>query len=205
MGQVDALRAGHLPATLQEAGSAADTRRMDEPNGVPAADGEPAKRVRELRRERGLSRRALARRAGLASGAVVAIERGRHVPSEGELAQIAGACGVEPEALVPVPRPDLALAAGSGTSPLRGEAALDALLREYLSMVAELRSNRQASPESLRQGDLSELARALGDSPDAIEARLMQLLGSDEHEACELRAAIVPSSDVPSRVEQSSI
>ncbi len=177
---------------------------MDEPKGWAAADADPGSRVEELRRSRGLSRRALARRAGLTAGAVTAIERGRRLPSEDELVGIAGACGVEPETLIPAPKPDLALAMGSGTSTLRGEAALEALLREYLSMVAELRSNQRAGADSLRQGDLSELARALGDTPEAIEARLMQLLGSDEHEACELRQAIVPSSGVPARVEQSS-
>jgi transcriptional regulator with XRE-family HTH domain len=71
--------------------------------------------------------------------------------------------------------------------------APDALLREYLSMLLELRDTQRISPTSLRQEDLSELAAALGGTPEAIEARLMELLGTDEQEAWQLRTTILPS------------
>jgi len=71
--------------------------------------------------------------------------------------------------------------------------APDALLREYLSMLLELRDTQRISPTSLRQEDLSELATALGGTPEAIEARLMELLGTDEQEAWQLRTTILPS------------
>lgn len=79
------------------------------------------------------------------------------------------------------------------TGELQGEAAFDALLREYLSMVLELRNSREAAPSSIRQDDLCELARALGGTPEAIEVRLMQLLGTDQHNAWQVRSTILPS------------
>ena len=173
---------------------------MEDLNGSAGNLGEPGRRIWHLRLAGGVSRRQLAKRSGLSRGTIAALERGRRQPSPDELTRIAAACGVEPGSLTPAREGELTLAVvGSSRGAMvavRGEAAFDALLREYLSMVVELRSNRRASAESLRQGDLSELARALGDTPEAIEGRLMQLLGSDHDAASELRAAITPSFGV---------
>lgn len=148
-----------------------------------------------------MSRAGLASASGLTRKQITAFERGKSSLSEQELTALAEACDVEVGALAP-PGYNLAVAVGvlSNGAPgeLRGQAALDALLREYLSMVVELRDGRDAPPSSLRQDDLSELARALGGTPEAIEARLIELLGTDEQEAWQLRATILPSlGDAP--------
>jgi hypothetical protein len=70
--------------------------------------------------------------------------------------------------------------------------AQDALLREYLAMVLELRDAPDMAPASIRQDDLSELARALGGNPEAIESRLVELLGTDSAQAWELRTTLWP-------------
>src|SRR5262245_1841132 len=71
--------------------------------------------------------------------------------------------------------------------------AMDGLLREYLAMVVELR-NAPVTAATLRDADLSELALALGGSPDAIEARLRELIDADEQDVSELRQAILAAS-----------
>ena len=71
--------------------------------------------------------------------------------------------------------------------------AMDRLLREYLAMVMELR-NAPVNAMTLRNADLSELALALGGTPDAIEARLRELLRADEQDVTELRRAIMLAS-----------
>jgi transcriptional regulator with XRE-family HTH domain len=157
--------------------------------------------LRRLRRTNNMSRAQLASAAGLSRKQITAFERGNPSLSDAELGALADALRVEVTSLTP-PGCNLAVAAGvlsnGAVGELRGEAAFDALLREYLSMVLELRNGRHAPASSLRQDDLSELARALGGSPEAIEARLIDLLGTDEQEAWQLRATILPSlGDAP--------
>ena len=60
-------------------------------------------------------------------------------------------------------------------------------------MVQELRQAQGLPLSSLRQHDLSELAIALGGTPEAIEARLIELLDTDRRHAEQLRASIMPS------------
>jgi hypothetical protein len=60
-----------------------------------------------------------------------------------------------------------------------GGDARDALLREYLSMVVELRSGRAVEPPTLRRDDLTELASALGETPEEVEAHLLRLLATE--------------------------
>jgi transcriptional regulator with XRE-family HTH domain len=155
------------------------------------------RRLQELRRSNGISRAKLARSSGVSRRKVVALERGKAASiSTADLSALATACGADVDVLER-PAFRLTTAAGpvSATDPgaLQGEAATDALLREYVSMVFELRESRGLSPAALRQDDLSELARALGGTPEAIEARLVTLLGADEEQAWRLRTAIVPS------------
>ena len=67
-------------------------------------------------------------------------ERGRFSPTDSELSALAAGCGVEVETLQPRASRIVLTAAPSSTgaiAELRGEAAFDALLREYVSMVLE--------------------------------------------------------------------
>ena len=144
------------------------------------------------REQAGLSTRKLARSSGLEHRRVVALEQGGAEPDERELGVLAQACGTTVFALLP-PGYGLEML-GSDAVPAAGEGALDALLREYLSMVVELRSGRAVTAPSLRHDDLVELAAALGDTPNAIEARLVTLLGTDSTDAPAIRSLILPST-----------
>ena len=152
-------------------------------------------RLHRLRRSNAMSRARLAWASGLSRRRVASLERGKASISAADLTALAEACGVDVDVLT---RPELRITnvpgpMSQGSEELRGEAATDALLREYVSMVVELREFRALSPADLRQDDLSELAQALGGTPEAIEARLVELLGADEEQASRLRTAISPS------------
>ena len=57
------------------------------------------RRLVDLRRERGLTQRALARAAGLSQALVAELERGKHPPSKQSKHKIAAALGIDPNAL----------------------------------------------------------------------------------------------------------
>lgn len=153
-------------------------------------------RLEESRRDAGLSRRKLAKRSGVAPRRIHDLEQGAALPSDRELGTLAQACRISVFELLPpgyslrIIDPDDAV---DGRE-LRGADASDALLREYLSMVVELRSGRQVTPPTLRHDDLVELAAALGDTPGAIEARLVRLLDADGSQGAEILSMILPST-----------
>ena len=59
-------------------------------------------------------------------------------------------------------------------------------------MIYELRNLPPDSAIPLRESDLSTLADALGGTPEAIESRLVELIGVNRDEAARLRAMIAP-------------
>jgi transcriptional regulator with XRE-family HTH domain len=148
--------------------------------------------LRRTRVERGLTGTEAARAAGLRRRHIRDFERGRVAPTDHELAVLAAVYLVPVERLVPPGGRITVVATGTGGE-VRGAAALDALLREYVSMVLELRGASSLPATTLRHEDLTELARALGGTPDAIEAKLVELLGADESAAHDVRTAIFPT------------
>ena len=138
--------------------------------------------LQTVRAGAGLSSRKLARASGLAIKRVSQLESGDGLPTDRELGVLAQACGVSVFDLLP-PGYTLRVLLHDGTAgpqELQGQVALDALLREYVAMVVELRAGRAVTPPTLRHEDLVELATALGDTPESIEARLVNLLGADD-------------------------
>jgi transcriptional regulator with XRE-family HTH domain len=161
--------------------------------------GEFGARLEEVRREQRLSRRRLAAACKLSPRRLRAFEKGEAAPTEPELDRLARCLDVE---VVTLWRSDdgptvaAGMAADVTVGDLRGEAASDALLCEYLMMVRELRGSQvDTDAPALRQDDLSELADALGGSPEAIEARLKDLLTTNDADARALRSLILPSLD----------
>ncbi len=153
-------------------------------------------RLEESRRDAGLSRRKLAKRSGVALRRIDDLEQGAGLPTDRELGTLAQACRVSVFDLLP---PGYSLRIlnqddAVDSRELRGAEASDALLREYLSMVVELRSGRPVTPPTLRHDDLVELAAALGDTPGAIEARLVRLLDTDGSQGAEILSMILPST-----------
>ncbi len=78
------------------------------------------------------------------------------------------------------------------------------MLREYLSMIAELREVPPGGTTPLRQPDLAALADALGGTPESIETRLVQLTGVSHEEAVRLRSMILPPRSLPSPMREVS-
>ena len=143
------------------------------------ANDDVGDRLQQLRRSLGKSRGQLARTSGLTRREVAAFERGRSSMSEADLRALADACGVDIDELAP---PDLRLALAAhalsdqGAVQLEGDAAREALLREYVLMLVDLRGSADVPASSLRQDDLAELARVVGGTPEAVEDRLTDLL-----------------------------
>ena len=150
-------------------------------------------RLEQVRTAHDISQRRLARATGLSARQIAAFEAGRATPSGDEAAALADVLGIDPEELMP-PGHRLAMVGPGREGEQRGTAALDALLREYVSMVLELRGSDELPVATLRHDDLTELARALGGTPDAIEARLVDLLGTDARGAHAARATIFPAA-----------
>jgi len=149
------------------------------PQTEHTANADVGEGLRQLRRTHGKSRGQLARASALTRRQVAAFERGKSSLSEADLRTLAEACGVDVDELAPR-NLRLALAAHAlsdqGAVQLEGEAARDALLREYVLMLVDLRGSVDVPVSSLRQDDLEELARVVGGTPAAIEERLTYLL-----------------------------
>jgi transcriptional regulator with XRE-family HTH domain len=162
-----------------------------------------------VRKQQGLSRTVVARSAGLTRRELAAYERGRTEVPESDLWCLAGSCGVDVADLLPRRDPlhiaadHSAIGVGDTVRRLRNPEP-DDMLREYLSMIYELRRVPPGAPSPLRQPDLAALADALGGTPESIEARLMQLTGVSHEEAVRLRTMILPPLSLPSPVRDAS-
>jgi transcriptional regulator with XRE-family HTH domain len=156
------------------------------------------RQLRHVRRKQGLSRAEVARSAGLTRRELAAYERGRVEIPDSDLWCLAGSCGVDVGELLPQRDPLRidsslsSLAIGDTIRQLRAPAEPDGVLREYLAMIYELRNLPPGTRVPLREADLSTLADALGGTPEVIEARLVELVGTNREEAARLRAMILP-------------
>jgi transcriptional regulator with XRE-family HTH domain len=180
----------------------AKTARRDGPSSRQLG-----RHLKQIRRKQGLSRAEVARSAGLTRRELGAYERGSVDVPESDLWCLAGSCGVDVSELLPSRDPlhvssDLSsLAVGDSIRHLRGPTEPDGLLREYLSMIYELRNLPPGSRVPLREPDLMTLADALGGTPDAIEQKLTELIGASREEAARLRAMILPPLSLPAAFE----
>jgi transcriptional regulator with XRE-family HTH domain len=161
----------------------------------PSGDSDFGPSLRAVRERAGLSPRKLAKSSGVDVRRITELERSAAPPTDRELGALAQACRVSVFDLLPPGYVGvLAHDDACGAHEVRGAEASDALLREYLSMVLELRSNRVVTAPTLRHDDLVELAAALGDTPEAIEVRLVALLDTDAADADAIRSMILPST-----------
>jgi len=143
-----------------------------------------------------LSPRKLSRVSGVPARRISDLEQGDAMPTDRELGALAQGCGRSIFDLLP-PGYGLRLldhAESNGARELTGRDAIEALLQEYVSMVVELRSGRAVTAPTLRHDDLVELAAALGDTPETIETRLVELLDSNSVDANAIRSLILPST-----------
>jgi transcriptional regulator with XRE-family HTH domain len=184
---------------LRKSSSKADSKA--EPRGDPKPEHKPTRRsgqqLRQVRRKQGLSRAEVARSAGLTRRELAAYERGRVQIPDSDLWCLAGSCGVDVGELLPQRAPlhvesDLStLAIGDSIRHLRSPNEPDGTLREYMATIYELRNLPPGTTVPLREADLAALADALGETPEAIESRLVEVVGTNREEAARLRAMIL--------------
>jgi transcriptional regulator with XRE-family HTH domain len=172
--------------------------REDDSASNPRSPKQVGRQLRNVRRKQGLTRAEVARSAGLTRRELAAYERGRVEIPESDLWCLAGSCGVDVAELLPQ-RDELridssisTLAIGDSIRHLRTIDEPDGMLRQYLAMIYELRNLPPDATVPLREADLATLADALGGTPEAIEARLADVIGADRDEAARLRAMILP-------------
>jgi transcriptional regulator with XRE-family HTH domain len=179
---------------VHSAASAADESQMTA-HEHDAAPGFGAC-LRAVRHRADLSKRSVAKRSGIPLRRVSALDAGAEVPTDRELGALAQACQVSVFDLLPSGYSLRLLAQDetSGAREVSGTEATDALLREYLSMVVEMRAGRPVTAPTLRHEDLVELAAALGDDPEAIGARLVELLDAETADGPALVSMILPST-----------
>jgi transcriptional regulator with XRE-family HTH domain len=166
---------------LQEPGGRVDIDRM-----APLRKPSVTSPLAAVRQAKDLSRTGLAHASGVPRRRIVGYERGRARLTHEELSAIAEVLDVTTVEIAPH---------ASVAHLTYGASAEDDLLREYVSMLLELRNLRDVSPSSLRHEDLGELARVLGGSAEAIEARVMELLEVNGTRAAEIVHTILPSLD----------
>lgn len=117
-------------------------------------------RIRELRKARGMSARALAERVGVHPQHVFAIERGRFTPTIPTLEKIAGALGVPVGDLFAEPARE-------------GEAQENAFWRNYLAYAREALGQSESPDDHDRGASMEEVVRrlsVLGLDPEDIWA-----------------------------------
>jgi transcriptional regulator with XRE-family HTH domain len=160
-----------------------------------------ARRLGELlgnaRQSAGLSRREAASVAGVTPQAIRAYERGSESVPDDVAEKLAAAYGCSLATLLPSRGVDPVslepgrLHVGSASAPLGSDdPPSDEVLRSYLGLLYELRDAKPGSELPLRDRDLDALAAALGDDPETIEVRLVELMDVTREEAAAMRATL---------------
>jgi transcriptional regulator with XRE-family HTH domain len=154
--------------------------------------------LREARVTAGLSRRETAARAGCTTGQLRAFERGEAQPDDAQMERLALACSRPGGGLVPtrddtpVALEDGRLRVGGSSAPLRSDdPPTDEVLRSYLGVVYGIRDSKPGTRIPLRDRDLDALATALGDDPEVVETRLVELMDVTREEAAAMRGALI--------------
>ena len=151
--------------------------------------------LRNVRRERGLSRADVARSAGLTKRELAAYEHGRTEVPDHDLFCLAGSCGVDVDDLLPG-RDDLRVGPSGSSLTIGHETrtanGTDDALRTFSEMIKELRVLVPGAPVPWRVEDMTALAQTLGGTPASIETRLVELTGASPDEAAQMRAVLVP-------------
>jgi DNA-binding transcriptional regulator YiaG len=117
--------------------------------------------ITEARGAAGLNSRALARATGIPKRRLVDLERGHAAPTDEERELLVDACGVTREVQ-------------------QADVDTSAVLHEYVSMVAELRSTTPERFGPVRQEDVAILATAFGDPPEVVKERIARILSNLE-------------------------
>lgn len=159
--------------------------------------GESAHRLQEARARAGLPLEAAATAASLDRALLDDLERGRRRPRPAELQRLSAAYGVDLSDVLP-PRRPVEYDRGTGLLVLDGvrqrrvkEAAGEGVHVAYLALLYAVRGARPGQQVQLRASDVEALRAVVGDDPDHVEQRLVELMGSSREEASLLRRLLV--------------
>ncbi|MDQ3385242.1 MAG: helix-turn-helix transcriptional regulator, partial [Actinomycetota bacterium] len=142
--------------------------------------------VGRARTAAGLTLEEAARRSGLPVPVLEDVERGGRTVSPEELDALAGAYGTDVAGLVPPRQP---VGVDQEAKTLRADGHVAAFgeasdpLAVYLSMIYAVRSVERGSRIQLRDDDLDVLAGLVGEDPEEVERRLIELMGCSREEA----------------------
>ncbi|HUF33064.1 MAG TPA: helix-turn-helix domain-containing protein [Acidimicrobiales bacterium] len=131
---------------------------------------------------------------GLTVATITDLEHGRRLLSVADHDRLATAYGVEGSALIPPRTPVVVdeaarvIRLGEREADLGDEADV---LASYLSLVYDVRGAQPGKRIPLRDEDIDALAAVVGDDPDQIEDRLIELMGCTRDEARSLRALLL--------------
>jgi transcriptional regulator with XRE-family HTH domain len=157
---------------------------------IPSPHDLPPERLgsllRSARRKAKLSRRRVARDAGLASSTLIALERGWERITPNVLDRLLAIYGTSVDALVPRREPVVVTASelsfGREIRVLAANAR-DEVLRDYLEALQRARGAGVTETAELRRTDLNALAVALDSDPELLAVRIARLVDCDIDEA----------------------
>jgi transcriptional regulator with XRE-family HTH domain len=168
------------------------TQTLAEHSPSPVAD-----RLRAARERAGLTLAAASAAAGLLPSYVTALEDGRRRPLPAEVDRLARAYGTDLSDLLPARRPvDVDAAAGritvdGRTRQLRDAADEREVYGAYLFLLYAVRGATPGQRIPLRSSDVELLVQVVGEDPETIERRLVQLMGCTTAEASMLGGVLL--------------
>lgn len=156
-----------------------------------------AERLREARERAGLTLDDAVSATGLLRSYLMSLEAGRRRPLPREIDRLAAAYCADLSDVLPRRRPvsvDLAtgrLVLGGAERTVGELAGVGDVHAAYLSLLRSVRGARPGQRIALRSSDLDLLGSLLGDDPDRIEQRLVQLMGCTPDDASLLRGVLL--------------
>ena len=150
--------------------------------------------LRAARKKRMLTRRDVADRIGISQHDLRRYERGDASIPSSVVAALAECYGevltAQFATRVPVQVDGHHVVVGAEAAPIVSDDE-DDVLGTYIGIVARLRQSKPGEPIALRTNDLVALSTALGQDPQHVEARIVDLLGCTPSEARSLHAELL--------------
>ncbi len=150
--------------------------------------------LRAARKQTGATRREVAQRIGATPGDLRRYERGDAPVPPHLIAALAECYGEELTAQLatraPIEVDNRRIAIGTESRTLDSDDA-DEMLGQYVQIVSRLRASQPGEPIALRADDLVALSSALGQDPQHVETRIVELLGCTQFEAHSLHSEML--------------
>ncbi len=163
----------------------------------PQSSSSVAERLRAAREQAGLTLDAAAAATGLLRSYLTALEQGRHRPLPAEVDRLSRAYDADLHDLYPARRP-VEIDAGAGritvdgrTRQVRDAADEREVYAAYLFLLYAVRGATPGQRIPLRSSDVELLVQVVGEDPETIERRLVELMGCTSAEATMLGGVLL--------------